>query len=137
MLFLFHLFRLTNISIFNERGLMNLVIDAYQVKIIRLQKPHSHSAMLAKLSTISRLLKTKLTRFLKLKYSTMYIVCNPRWTILIIRRSVNISSIVVSNIISIFTRRILEIYSTWQFIFRTSMQNSTSAFYTHRYFRRM
>ena len=134
MLFLFHLFRLTNISIFNERGLMNLVIDAYQVKIIRLQKPHSHSAMLAKLSTISRLLKTKLTRFLKLKYSTLYIVCNPIWTILIIRR---ISSIVVSNIISIFTRRILEIYSTWQFIFRTSMQNSTSAFYTHRYFRRM
>ena len=135
MLFLFHLFRLTNISIFNERGLMNLVIDAYQVKIIRLQKPHSHSAMLAKLSTISRLLKTKLTRFLKLKYSTLYIVCNPRWTILIIRRS--ILFIITSNIISIFARRILEIYSSWQFIFRTSMQNSTSAFYTHRYFRRM
>ena len=36
---------------------MNLVIDAYQVKIIRLQKLHSHPAMLAELSTISHLLK--------------------------------------------------------------------------------
>ena len=35
---------------------MNLVIDAYQVKIIWLQKPHAHPAMLAKSSTISRLL---------------------------------------------------------------------------------